>query len=345
MLRTAIEEAFAIQAGHCTRMGSPFTAQLCRRVPRLLDESTATGRAVRDWALDPVDSALALRVCGALHRLVRLGTVPDLARCYPPEADLGEALDGALVGAIAAQDEALLALLATPPQTNEIGRAGALIGALMRVSRETGLPLSLWEIGASAGLNLHLDAYAYDFGAQSYRPEGAPLTVACAWRGAAPEIVPVHVTARRACDAAPRNPGDAHDRETLLAFVWADQEARMARTMAALTHAASTGVVPEQADAAEWVEARLAEAAEPGVARVLMHSIMWQYLDATRQARIETAMARAGETATRETPLAWARLERDATPGSAALLLTCWPGATTRVLARADFHGAWVEWL
>jgi hypothetical protein len=35
---------FESQARACERLGSPFTARLCRLLPKLLDEMTATGR-------------------------------------------------------------------------------------------------------------------------------------------------------------------------------------------------------------------------------------------------------------------------------------------------------------
>jgi hypothetical protein len=37
-------------------------------------------------------------------------------------------------------------------------------------------------------------------------------------------------------------------------------------------------------------------------------------------------------------------MEADATPGSAALTVTLWPGGETRELARVDFHGRAVDW-
>ena len=54
--------------------------------------------------------------------------------------------------------------------------------------------------------------------------------------------------------------------------------------------------------------------------------------------------AEAGARATPTRRLAHLSVERDATPGSAAVCLTTWPGGATRLLARADFHGSWVDW-
>ena len=49
-------------------------------------------------------------------------------------------------------------------QTNEVGRCLALVPALAEVARATGGPLSLLEVGCSAGLNLRFDRYRLGYG-------------------------------------------------------------------------------------------------------------------------------------------------------------------------------------
>jgi hypothetical protein len=125
--------------------------------------------------------------------------------------------------------------------------------------------------------------------------------------------------------------------------MWADQEARLARLDAALGHAARHDSRVEQADAADWVEACLA-ARPAGLTTVLYHSIVWQYLPLGTQRRIEAALARAGEVARANTPLAWLRMEPAPDGSQTELRLTTWPGAREQLLAHADFHGRWVSW-
>ncbi len=345
-LQGAVGGAFRRQAENCRRLGSPFTAHLCERLAAILDERTALGRAVAGWPLDPVASALALRLCGALNRTVRAGRAPALARLYPPLADTGPALDAALRTAIAEQGGELAGLLESAPQTNEVARSGILLGGLLSIAAETGLPLALNEIGASAGLNLHADCYAYDLGqGRRWGPGDAPLTIACDWRGAAPPLeAALEIVARAGSDLAPIDPADGAARERVLGYIWPDQPARLARTAAALAHCAAHKVALAQAEAADWAEARLAEPPRRGVARVLMHSIAWQYFPQTTQGRVAAALAGAGAAATRHTPLAWLRFEPDGTRGTAAILLTLWPGGETRVLGRGDYHGRFADW-
>jgi hypothetical protein len=248
---------------------------------------------------------------------------------------MGAPLDTALRDTIAAHGDDLAGLLDSAPQTNEVARSAVLLGGLLTIAAQTGLPLALNEIGTSAGVNLHPDCYGYDLGAgRGWGPPGAPLTIACDWRGTAPPLdAPLRIVSRAGADLAPTDAADVEARERVLAYIWPDQPARLARTAAALNHAAMHRVELAHAEAADWVEARLAETPAPGIVRVLMHSITWQYFP-------------------RATQEAWLRLEKDGTLGSAGILLTVWPsklagdgrGGETRALGRGDYHGQYAEW-
>ena len=344
-----IAAAFHQQAGNCRRLGSPFTGHLCERLAVILDEETALGRAVAGWPTDPVASALALRLCGALNML-RSEQAPALSRLYPPAADVGPALDTALRDTITEHDDALVAMLASAPQTNEVARSGVLLGGLLTIARETGLPLALNEIAASAGLNLHADCYGYDLGqGRRWQKASPPLTIHCEWRGPCPPLdAPLRVVSRAGSDLAPIDPSDPQARARMLAYIWPDQPDRLARTIAALDHAAAHGPALERADAADWVERRLASPPRPGVVRVFMHSIAWQYFPNPVQKRIGAALAKAGARATPDTPLAWLRFEADSTPKTAAVMLNLWAGNPAadkaRELGRGDYHGRFTEW-
>ena len=313
----------------------------------VLADNPVVGFALANWPLDPGASALALRLCGAFHRLVRSGRAPELAALYPPCAETGPALDQALRRAAQRHGALLVKWLASAPQTNEVARSGVLIGGLLTLAAETGLPLELMEIGSSAGVNLHPEAYAYDFGAgRRWGQEDAPLTIRCEWRGRIPPLdTELNVTGRAGVDLAPIDPNDQAQRERVLAFIWPDQPERLARTAAALDHASAKAVPIAKGDAADWVEGRLAEVPSPGVVRVLMHSITWQYLVLDQQRRIAGAMAAAGARASDESSLAWLRLEPDGPAKTAAVQLTLWPGGVPRLLGRGDYHGRFADWL
>ena len=340
-----VRQHFQDQAAACRQLGSPFTAMLLETAAERLDGTSALGKAVLGWPGDPKADALALRFAGGLHALVLSGAAPALARVYPGAEVTTDpdTLWPAAADALEAHAPAMLRFLESPPQTNEVARCAVLLGGFLAIARQTGAPLALLEIGASAGLNLHWDGYAYGLGEAAWGPAAAPLRLEPEWRGPLPPLGPVAVRARRGCDRRPLDPSDAHDRLRLRAYVWADQEARLARLDAALDHAARHGTRIEQADAADWVEACLA-ARPAGLATVLYHSIVWQYLPLGTQRRIEAALARAGEVARANTPLAWLRMEPAPDGSQTELRLTTWPGAREQLLAHADFHGRWVSW-
>jgi hypothetical protein len=78
------------------------------------------------------------------------------------------------------------------------------------------------------------------------------------------------------------------------------------------------------------------------VATVVVHSIVWQYVDAPARARLRSALQRAGRAADQRSPVAWLRLE-PAGP-VADLRLTWWPGGDEEVLAIAGYHGVPTWW-
>lgn len=341
----AAEDPFEPQARACDRLGSPFTAYLCRALPRLLNETTATGRLALNWPGDPRSDALVLRLTGALHALVLGGRDAELAAVYPPCDASPEAIDDAVRGAIARHDAFVEAFLANAPQTNEVARSAMLMPGILLIARETSLPLAIAEIGASAGLNLNLDRFSIRYGDVMVGPEGSPVQLAPEVRAMPPLDGALSIASRIGCDIAPVELTDAAARQRLRAYVWADQPARLARLDAALELAAAHPPAVEQADAPDFV-ARWLKSRRDGEAAVLFHSIMWQYMPQESRDAIVDLMVDAGSAASAARPLAHLRMEPLGGPdGFATLILTTWPGGETRHLARCDFHGRWIEWI
>jgi hypothetical protein len=105
---------------------------------------------------------------------------------------------------------------------------------------------------------------------------------------------------------------------------------------AALEVAKAVPVSLDREPAAAWARRTLAEPAS-GVATVIYHSIMSQYLSDQERAELFACIEEAGARATEEAPLAWLRMEP--VDDRAAVELTLWPGGETRLLARAGYHG------
>jgi hypothetical protein len=341
-----VREAFRAQAVHCAAMGSPFTARLCTLVAERIAPGDPVSDRVLGWSGDPGHraDALPLRLAGALHGLVIAGRNAGLAAVYPPDdaAASDDALWSAVAAALVAHAPEILARLDGPPQTNEPQRSAALCPGLLTVADLTRLPLATSELGASAGLNLNWDRFAYRFGAAAWGDAASLVRIAPEWQGPVPPLPAATVAERAGCDRAPPDLSRPEDRLRLLSFVWADQAARKARVAAAIELARARGVEVARADAVAWLAARL-DAPRPGRAHVVYHSIFWQYLASDGQERARALLEAAGARATERAPLAWLRMEGDGGGPGAALTLTLWPGGT-RVLGRADFHGTWVRW-
>ncbi|MDE2159392.1 MAG: DUF2332 family protein, partial [Burkholderiales bacterium] len=138
----------------------------------------------------------------------------------------------------------------------------------------------------------------------------------------------------------------------LASFIWPEQRERLARLRAACAAVAgwqaAEDVAVEAATASRFVARELATRRR-GVATVLMHSVVWQYLGADEQAGITAAIEAAGARATPDAPLAWLTLEPPAPEMGVQLGCRIWDGAAQRgarrLLARAHPHGARIAWL
>ena len=141
--------------------GSPFYVRLLEqmREDAASDGPTRTARAGHEH--DRVDEWDSFRLLAGVHRMVLAGEADDLRAHYPSTGGDGDADAAwpAIRSLIAAGGPELVQALAHPLQTNAPSRAKALVGAFCSVAQQTGQPLRLLELGASAGLNLRLDKF------------------------------------------------------------------------------------------------------------------------------------------------------------------------------------------
>jgi hypothetical protein len=336
----SVPERLRIQAGYCERIGSPLYGDLLSRAAADFEADGPTAAVLRGHEDDAADSMLALRLMGAVNRLVLRGEEPGLAALYAEPGRDSEATWSSFRDVLGRRKSDLELLLERPVQTNEVGRCAALLPGFLAVAAATGLPLRLLEVGGSAGLNLRWDRYRYRAEGFEWGPADSRLRLEFELRGPAPSDRGVEVAARRGCDAAPVDPTSAAGRETLLAYVWPDQTARVERLRAALELAGDVPVDVDREGAAAWIERRLADPA-PGQATVVYHSIVLQYLSEAERAAFEAHLEEAGGRANVDAPLAWLRME----PAGelAEVRLTTWPGGEDRLVARAGYHGTPVE--
>lgn len=337
-------EAFRIQEFYCRNMDAPIYARLCTAIADGLTRDSRTGARILDWPGEPTRDALPLRFIGGLHALVQAGADPGLAAVFRGEVTENEAIIAAVNAALIAHDDVLWPWLDGPPQTNEPGRSGALIVGLLEIARRHGPKIELLEIGSSAGLNLLIDRYAFNLGGVRVGPADAPVTIEPDWSGEPPAPAPIEIVSVRGCDVRPLDATDPAVEARLAAYVWAETPLRADRLRKAIAMQRAKPVDLVQADAADWIEARLAESQRAGVTRVLMHSVVWQYLPEDSANRIRVAMNAAGERATPDRPLGWVMMEPDRAFAHQVIRVKSWPGyGEWQVLATAHAHGAWVK--
>jgi len=339
-------EGIAWQAEHVRTNSSPVTARVVLAMLPLLAGDTAVGRRMANWQGKVLESAMPLRLAGGLHWLHLTGAEARLAPVYAGEVSAQDAVDAIVASVVRDHDEALLGWLDGPPQTNEAGRSAGLMGGLLWLAERLGPKFELLEIGSSAGANTMIERYAYDLGGVQVGPEGSPVRIRPDWQGPPPPSGPVEIVAIRGCDVSPIDLADDAAALRLKSYVWAEMTERLHRLDAIIGLARARRPRIDRADAADWVEARLAEPQAEGTTRVLYHSIVWQYLPPEGRARIEAAMAEAGARATPERRLAWLMLETNRATFRHELKVRYWPGGAEEsvLLGEAHAHGQWVRW-
>ena len=342
--------AFEVQAENCEKMGAPFNARVCQALLGILDDGTALGRRVLDWPEKTRSGDLVpLRCCAGFHALARGKRVAELSAAYPPHIGDDHALRDALAAAVAKEDAFLTQYLDSAPQTNEVGRSAILLGGLLTLQQLVGRPIVLFEVGASAGLNMLFDRWFYRLGTGgTWGDPDSPVSVRCDWTGALPPLQPpLRVLSRAASDLLPLDPAVFTDRERLLSYIWPDQAERLARTAAALDVAAAASTHVEKADACAWVTRTLMPDKAPAdTLTVLFHSVFIQYLAPLRRAGLIADIAARGAQATADQPFAWLHMEAGKEDRTRCeLRMTLWPGERERHLANVDWHGRRAQWL
>lgn len=341
-----VDEALGWQAEHATRGLAPCTGRVVTALRAAVKTDTEVARRINNWPGLKIQDAMPLRITGGIHHLYLTGDAPELGPVYSGELTDQAKIDAIMTGLVEKFDARLAPWLDGPPQTNEAGRSASIMAGLLWLSQRLGPRFELNEIGASAGVNTMMERYFYDLGGVQVGPPDSPMRIAPEWRGPPPPAGKVEIVSIRGSDIAPVDLSDPEQALRLKAYVWADATERMARIDAAISLAGKKRPDLVRQDAGEFVRDMLARPQEPGVTRVLYHSVMWQYLPEATQEAITRIMEEAGPRATAERPLAWVKLETNRSTFAHELMIKYWPEGSSDwpILAQAHPHGAWVEW-
>jgi len=322
---------------------------------------------VRDLMLEaPAEQRQPVLIFAVVHDLLLSGTDHRLAQWYPTVGGHGNPTGDPYPDFrdfVLERRALVVDLLATrSTQTNEIGRCSVMRPAWAQVAEEVQSPLGLIELGASAGLNLLLDRWAY-----SYSPDGPrygdasrEVLVEAQSRGApVPPLGPLQLASRIGIDL---HPIDVHDDEAvqwLLACVWPEQLSRFQRLKAAIDVARTQ---QPQVIAGDIVESLPATAADVPADQHLAVQNSWvlNYLPAHARQRLTEELSDIGTAR----DLSWLSVENpESTPdldypprpdgveepadsGATVAVLTTWRSGrrTVRRLADCHPHGTWLRW-
>ena len=293
----------------------------------------------------------------AVHYLVLSGIAHPLADVYVGRADPDEAPALFRDLCLSQRHDIGRMLAGRHTQTNEPGRTALLALGLAAAADLVGDSVGLLDAGCSAGLNLLIDRFRFDYGpAGSVGPIDSPVTITCELRGAAP--VPARlpiVAARLGIDRAPIDIASADDALWLLACVWPDT-ARLPRTAAAMELARQHRPPTVAGDMVTDLDAVL-DTFDSSLPIVVVTTSACGYLSVEQRRAFLAILARR---ACRQ-PLAWLSAEEpgvvDVVPVPSTVghantaatvlgLVTFESGtAVGRALGLCHAHGAWLEWV
>jgi hypothetical protein len=233
-------------------------------------------------------------------------------------------------------------MLARRTQTNEPARCATLLPVLARLPQ----PLALLEVGASAGLCLLPDRYAYRYGAHELVPPAPapPLFTCDASSGTPlPQALP-RVVWRSGLDLDPIDLNKADDVAWLETLVWPEQVNRLNRLRAAI--AVARAARPPVVKGNLLIDLPALAAQAPGHATlVVFHSAVLAYVaeQAARERFAATVRGLGAVWVSNEAPAAFPRISAgvsaDQARGRFLLAVDGEPIAWT------DPHGASIEWL
>lgn len=304
MTITHLVRMIGVQAAACGELGSPLYETLLTRAARDVLEGGVCAEALAGYEDAPGPDAVALRLLGGVHALVLTGRAPQLAAHYPStggvfDPDRTEELWAAFRFTVTAGMAQVRDWMTRPPQTNEVGRANLLVAGALHAAAQRPMPVRLFELGSSAGLNLLADRFRLAGPGLSWGPPDSPVQLGEGWRSPVPEWLTVaagrtpdlRVVARHGCDPDPVDPRSPEGALVLRAYVWPDQAARTERLDGALSLASRIPAPVDRRDAGDFLAGvRLL----PGTLTVVWHSVMQQYVPGEEWARVEGELARLG---------------------------------------------------
>jgi hypothetical protein len=249
--------------------------------------------------------------------------------------------------------------------TNLVEKTSSLLPAIQYIARRAKEPLTLLEICCSAGLNMLLDKYHYDYGSFGrVGPEDSPVRLSCKviGRGKPPVDSIPFIAKRVGVDLVRVDPSDPTDRMWMEAVLWPEWTEERKRLRAALALRSTFDLQTIIGDALELLPSLLEEL--PGSLCILQSYCMHHWSDAAK-AELEQLLRKTGRNRDihmlgmdmlpgEQPATARDRLVKLAAAGI-PILQKSFPSrldytlytageARPRLLGQGDGFGAWLDW-
>ena len=349
-LSAAFERFARVEA---PELESPMYAELADRVSR---DDELLALAAHGQEGQPAPNMLF----GAVQYLLLQGMEHPLAAHYPvlsgPERPSEPAFPLFREFCLEHRDQVAELIATRRTQTQVVRRCTCLLPALSLVQREAEAPLALIDVGASAGLNLNFDRYAY-----TYRREGrevlkwgrkqarVELEADLRGPGALPEPPgEIGVASRDGIDINPIDLANPDELLWLRALIWPEHVERHGQLVDAAAELKESPPATE-AEGLRQIRLHRGDATKelphllgripPELALVVYSTIALYQIPPGGRRRIAEAL----QATSRERPV-WQVALEGAHPPSLTLTRYRDGARETELLARASPHGWWIEW-
>ncbi len=238
-------------------------------------------------------------------------------------------------------------------QTNVVRRCTCLLPTFSIVQAESGRPLALIDVGASAGLNLNVDRYRYRYlrgghETASWGREDARVSLEAELRGAG-ELPPLAdelmVWFRGGIDLNPIDLTDPEELRWLRALIWPEHVERHQRLIDSAAELSASPVDLRAGDAVELLPQMIAETPADAALTVYSTVALYQFPAEGRQRLMQTLAH-----TSRERPLWLVTLElylddiADTKDPQLAITRFVDGRYERQLLAKSSPHGWWIEW-
>jgi hypothetical protein len=229
-------------------------------------------------------------------------------------------------------------------QTNEVGRCTYLFPAFAHAAANVdGRPLTIIELGTSAGLLLNWDRYGYRYGATPIVGcTDSPVQLACECRSdpsRIPQVFP-KVASKVGVDLHVVDTDSADEELWLQSLVWPEHTDRARLLAAAIDVRRRYPLRLLNGEALEWLPQLAGEVVDGSLPCVFHTAVLNQFSHEDRE-RLAAMLEVFGA----KRDLVWISAELGGLPTTVDVVITSWVSGnrSQQLVARAHPHGRWLE--